>query len=218
MSIGNGSGDRLRSFVERFERLQDEIDELKADQKAVMDEAKGAGFDVPTVKDILRLRKLERKHGRAALQERETLLDIYKAALGMLYDTPLGEAARRRLSQPKDPAKPGDERQGDIDDFAARHDEPEPEPQVQPEPPPPEVTVEDAREMGRQAAETGQPVTANPFPAHDPRRAAWDEAWCSAAGSDGMEIPEAWRRTKPKKDDKTEADGNAGAGDEKDAA
>ncbi|WP_039853188.1 hypothetical protein [Magnetospirillum fulvum] len=50
--------------------------------------------------------------------------------------------------------------------------------------------------MGRQAAETGKPVSANPFPAGDPRRAAWDEEWCRAAGSDGMEIPEAFRRKK----------------------
>lgn len=67
--------------------------------------------------------------------------------------------------------------------------------------PPPEASIDDARAMGRKAAEEGKPVSTNPFAAGDPRRAAWDEEWCRAAGSDGMEIPEAFRRKKkPKKD------------------
>jgi len=64
----------------------------------------------------------------------------------------------------------------------------------------PPVTVDDAKRMGREAAQAGQPVTANPFPARDERRAAWDEAWCSELGSDGMDIPDAWlpeKKTKP---------------------
>lgn len=66
----------------------------------------------------------------------------------------------------------------------------------------PEPTVEDARRMGNEAAAGGQPVTSNPFPAFDERRAAWDEAWCAALGSDGMDIPDALKPTpKPKKAD-----------------
>ncbi|MBF0305170.1 MAG: DUF2312 domain-containing protein [Alphaproteobacteria bacterium] len=193
MTIDNTAGQRLRGFVERHERLQEEIDALKADQKEVLGEAKGTGFDVGTIRDILRLRKLERRHGRAAVLEREELLDLYKAALGMLYDTPLGEAARRRLS-----------RQGGAEDFTEAIAEAadlfsDTEQEAPPaEPPPPEVSLEDARRMGAEAAAAGRPVTTNPFPAHDPYRAAWDEAWCGAAGSDGMDIPEAWRRRKPK--------------------
>lgn len=68
------------------------------------------------------------------------------------------------------------------------------------EPPAPEPTVDDARQMGKDAAAAGAPVTANPFPARDPRRAAWDEAWCQELGSDGMEIPDALKpKPKPKK-------------------
>jgi len=68
------------------------------------------------------------------------------------------------------------------------------------EPPAPEPTVDDARHMGADAAAAGAPVTSNPFPARDPRRAAWDEAWCAALGSDGMEIPDALKpKPKPKK-------------------
>jgi hypothetical protein len=42
-------------------------------------------------------------------------------------------------------------------------------------------------------------VTANPHPAGSRLRGAWDEGWCAAAGSDGMDIPPAFRRSKPKK-------------------
>lgn len=66
----------------------------------------------------------------------------------------------------------------------------------------PEPTVEDATAMGQEAARAGAPVTANPFPARDVRRAAWDEAWCKELGSDGMDIPDALKpAAKPKKDD-----------------
>ena len=70
-----------------------------------------------------------------------------------------------------------------------------------------EPTLADAHRLGGEAARAGQPVTANPFPAFDERRAAWDESWCAELGSDGMEIPEALRPTsKPKKADKPAAD------------
>lgn len=69
----------------------------------------------------------------------------------------------------------------------------------------PEPTVEDARRLGTEAAARGAPVTSNPFPAFDDRRAAWDEAWCAALGNDGMEIPDALKPTpKPRKNDKPE--------------
>ncbi len=90
------------------------------------------------------------------------------------------------------------------------------EPPAPAEPPAPEPTVEDARNMGDEAAKAGQPVTANPFPARDPRRAAWDEAWCMALGTDGMDIPEALKPSpKPKKGSGGGEEGeNAPGGDE----
>lgn len=73
------------------------------------------------------------------------------------------------------------------------------------EPEEPPLTVDDARRMGTEAAAAGQPVTSNPFPAFDERRAAWDEAWCSALGSDGMDIPDALKPApKAKKSDPVE--------------
>lgn len=64
-------------------------------------------------------------------------------------------------------------------------------PTLAPQELPPEPTVDDARRLGREAAHDNRPVTSNPFPAFDERRAAWDEEWCAALGSDGMDIPAA---------------------------
>lgn len=84
--------DRLRSFVERVERLEEEMKALSDDRKEVYAEAKGEGFDVKTMREVIRLRKLD----KADLCERDAMLDLYKAALGMLSDTPLGQAAIAR--------------------------------------------------------------------------------------------------------------------------
>jgi len=81
--------EQLNSFVLRIERLNEEKDTLGADIREVYAEAKALGFDVPTVRQIVRLRKMD----AADRQEREAMLDLYKSALGMLGDTPLGEAA-----------------------------------------------------------------------------------------------------------------------------
>jgi hypothetical protein len=59
-----------------------------------------------------------------------------------------------------------------------------------------EETIAAARAEGSAAAAAGERVFANPYVAGDPRRAAWDEGWCVRKGSDGMEIPDAFRRKK----------------------
>lgn len=84
------TGDRLKSFIERLENLEDEKLEVTAQIKEVFAEAKGEGFDVKTMRELLKLRKMK-PHDRA---EREMLLDTYKAAIGMLDGTPLGEAGK----------------------------------------------------------------------------------------------------------------------------
>lgn len=187
--VGGIAADRLRSFVERIERLLAEIKDLQADIKSIKAEAKGAGFDIATINAIIKLRAMD----EADRKEREALLDLYKAALGMLEDTPLGQAAIDRLTKPQRPASspqgpdrrpqsaPPQPSQDDADGSADAS------------------SVADAREMGGQAFRDQKPITANPYPARDARRAAWDEGWCQASGSDGMEIPEAWRRSKPQK-------------------
>ena len=77
--VGGVAADQLRSYIERIERLEEEKAGIAADIKDVFAEAKGNGFDVKTMRQILRLRKLE----ELDRQEQETLLDLYKRALGM---------------------------------------------------------------------------------------------------------------------------------------
>ncbi|GAN55122.1 DUF2312 domain-containing protein [Tanticharoenia sakaeratensis] len=76
---GGIAADRLRSIIERVERLEEERKALGGDIKDIFAEAKSAGFDVKVIRQIIRLRRQE----PAEVQEQETLLDIYRRALGM---------------------------------------------------------------------------------------------------------------------------------------
>lgn len=82
----------LRAFVERIERLNEEKKALCEDIKEVYAEAKSNGFDPKIIRKIVSIRGLD-PDKRA---EEEALLDVYLKALGMLADTPLGEAATKR--------------------------------------------------------------------------------------------------------------------------
>lgn len=79
-SEGNVAAEQLRLFLERIERLEEEKKGISDDIRDVYLEAKANGYDVKTMRSIVRLRKME-MHAR---QEAEALLDTYKAALGML--------------------------------------------------------------------------------------------------------------------------------------
>jgi len=70
---------RLRSFVERIERLEEEKKGLADDVKDVFAEAKAAGYDIKVMRQVIKLRKMD----SAKYQELEALLDLYKTALGM---------------------------------------------------------------------------------------------------------------------------------------
>lgn len=94
-SQGGIAGAQLRSFIERIERLMEEKAALAEDIKEVYAEAKGSGFDPKTMRQVIRLRKME-EHAR---KEQEALLDLYMDALGMLVDTPLGAASLRRAAE-----------------------------------------------------------------------------------------------------------------------
>ena len=88
--IGGIAGERLRSFIERIERLEEEKKTLAADIKEVYAEAKGTGFDIKIMRQLIRIRRMDKDD----LDEQETLLDVYKRALGMLPDmAPAAEAA-----------------------------------------------------------------------------------------------------------------------------
>ncbi|HEX6783917.1 MAG TPA: DUF2312 domain-containing protein [Sphingomicrobium sp.] len=82
--VGGIAGERLKSFVERIERLEEEKQALAADIKEVYAEAKGNGFDTRIMRQLIRLRRMDKDD----LDEQETLLDVYKRALGMIPDLP----------------------------------------------------------------------------------------------------------------------------------
>ncbi len=77
--VGGIAADRLRSIIERVERLEEERRALASDIKDIFSEAKSAGFDVKVIRQIIRIRKQE----PADVEEQESLLDIYRRALGM---------------------------------------------------------------------------------------------------------------------------------------
>jgi uncharacterized protein (UPF0335 family) len=78
-ATSDSSAERLRSFIERIERLEEEKAGIAADIKDVYAEAKGTGFEVKAMRQIVRLRKMDVENRR----ELEELLDLYKRALGM---------------------------------------------------------------------------------------------------------------------------------------
>ncbi|MCC6480982.1 MAG: DUF2312 domain-containing protein [Sphingomonadaceae bacterium] len=77
--VGGIAADRLRSIVERIERLEEERKALGSDINDIFTEAKSAGFEVKVIRQIISIRKQE----PADVEERLALLDLYRRALGM---------------------------------------------------------------------------------------------------------------------------------------
>src|SRR6516164_1544199 len=73
------SAERLKSFVERIEKLEEERHAIGGDIRDVYSEAKGVGYDIKTMRRLVSLRKMD----AADRAEQEALLDTYKHALGM---------------------------------------------------------------------------------------------------------------------------------------
>ena len=76
---GGIAADRLKSFIERIERLEEEKAALAADIREVYAEAKGTGFDTKIMRQIIRIRRMD----KADRQEQEELLILYKRALDL---------------------------------------------------------------------------------------------------------------------------------------
>jgi uncharacterized protein (UPF0335 family) len=190
--------DRLLGLIERVEQLELERLALSEDIKGIFGEAKAAGFDVKVMRAIIR----ERAISEDRREEWQALLDIYRAALGMLSGTELGAAARKRLMKPpEEPKPPPDGEKGDAVPSPSHAADAAPKPSDLPLFPTatPEQIIA-ARAAGGAPANAGTKIGENPHVAGDPCRGAWDEGWCAASSSDGMDIPDAWRRTKPKPD------------------
>lgn len=88
------SNGQLASFIERIERLNEEKRALTIDTAAVFAEAKASGFDTAVMRIVIK----ERAMDTAKRQERDALMEVYMKALGMLSDTPLGEAALAKVA------------------------------------------------------------------------------------------------------------------------
>ncbi|KZL19442.1 DUF2312 domain-containing protein [Pseudovibrio sp. WM33] len=119
----NSSGiaaDHLQSFFDRIERLEGEKKGIADDIKDVFAEAKGNGFDVPTMRAILKIKKQK----PSEREEKESMLDLYMHALGML--------------------------EGDLDE---------------------------AQQLGIDAASAGKAVTDNLYITEDPRFKKWEQGW-----------------------------------------
>lgn len=99
------TNNQLKAFVERIERLEEEKATIAEDIKEVYSESKSVGFDPKIIKRIIAIRKKDAQK----LKEEEALVATYMDALGMLSDTPLGQAAVRRLAAISDPV--------DMEDF-----------------------------------------------------------------------------------------------------
>jgi uncharacterized protein (UPF0335 family) len=78
--VGGVAGEQLKSFIERIERLEEEKRALSGDIKEVYAEAKGTGFEPRIMRQIIKLRKMDKEE----VDEEESLLDLYKRALGMM--------------------------------------------------------------------------------------------------------------------------------------
>lgn len=194
----NLPGDRLLMHIQDIEALEEQKQEINEGIKDRYNRAKGDGFDGPIVKRIIERRKLRRKLGPKRVEELDALLNIYEVAIGDRSD--LSEAAKKRFEREwiaREMKRKADEenpdKQADLEDLIDKLAE-------QQEPEATEEAVKKATEEGLEAAKAGKSIRDNPYTKEGPLRAAWDMGWCQGAGSDGMDIPEAFKRRKPKPD------------------
>lgn len=216
MTVKNSvSGEMLRSFVERLERLKQQKKGLTADEGVVKAEIKAAGLDPKLVLQCLKVRAAT----PSEMQEAEALKDMYLSALGLLPEPPLfravglidvDTAARESVVEAMkrfvpvngsivvkaEGGKPMELKRGadgivTVSEVVERA-KPDPSPAAaptrarKPAEPVPEASDEEAERLGFEAARSDVPAVRNPFPYGDRRRGLWDKGWRDGAGSDGM--------------------------------
>lgn len=97
------AGEKLRSFIERLEAIEEERRALKADMDEIFAAAEQSGFEVKIMRKLMRERRVDEE----ARAQEQAMLDLYRSALGMLTNTPLGDAAtkadKRRSAQEEGP-------------------------------------------------------------------------------------------------------------------
>ncbi len=81
-NIQGVSAQQLKMFIEKLERLEEEKTEIAENIRDTFAQAKSEGFDVKTMRQLLKIRKMKRED----VVEQEELLDIYRQALGMTFE------------------------------------------------------------------------------------------------------------------------------------
>lgn len=173
----------LQGYIERLETLLEERASLNEDMAAIYQEAKDAGFVPKLMREIIRERAMEED----AREERANMLDLYRQQLGMLSDTPLGEAALRSAAEAPAPG-----RRGKRGKAAAKGTEETPEPGGVVDETPlsggrrkkdkPEATGTGfSHGAGAEAGAKGRPRSDNPHPVGTMSHAEWDAGWLSTS-------------------------------------
>jgi uncharacterized protein (UPF0335 family) len=196
-----GAAQELKNIVDRIVALNVErkatLAEFDEDIEGIYTEAEGKGFDVKALRLAVR-RRHETPEQRAKRYETEALADMYSAAIGDLAGKPLDDLTRRRI----------DEQMRQQQQQGQEPPEPSAQSELPTQPTEPVETADQAREKGKQARRDGKRIVDNPYHSSSPLRALWDEGWCEEDGSDGMEVPQAWRRAKPPEEEKKDGEGD----------
>lgn len=204
VKVGGVDGDRLKSFIERVERLTEEKRSLGNDITEVFAEAKDTGFDTKIMRQVIKIRAMD----PADREEEETLLDIYMQALGELplferaraaaedTDTdnmrPIGEVAARVVEVVAAGRQPTDSQQPDAEASMAQNPQntaAAPADSQQSESGKDIVVAaraldvvgigpdkqEAAKLAGEEAGSRGEPKTANPYPGAHPLHGWWSK-------------------------------------------
>lgn len=206
------SGRALLEIIESVERIREDRKRLAEDESAKFAAAKAAGYDPKIIRAVLKRRAAK----PVDLEEAEAQMDMYLHAIGMQTETPLfravglmnidlaardevisafkllvpqsGEIIIKIGSQPvrlwRD--ETGEARADDFDEAPATRPKRDPGASSRPPQDVPDVDETGARDLGGQAYRDNRPITANPFPWDDRRRAAFDQGWRVASGTDGM--------------------------------
>lgn len=206
------SGRQLMDFIERLERIRERKKEAAEDEKLVFAEISNAGFDAKTVRKVLKRREAR----PVDIEEAQQMLDMYLHACGMASEAPLFRAvgmmsvdlsARDQVIEAFKQLVPNEGEiivkigKQPVRLYRDEHGEAQAEDVVDAPPKPasrradsvpsakrevPDVDEAGAKDLGGKAYRENQPITTNPFPWDDKRRAAFDAGWREASGTDGM--------------------------------
>lgn len=208
------SGRKLQDFVERIERVREQKKQLAEDEKLIFAELKAEGFTPARVRDVLKRRAAKPADLEEAEAQLDMYLHalgmatetpLFRAVGNMSVDLAArdeviaafkllvpqeGEIIVKIGAQPvrlwRD--KNGEAQAEDVVEAPKPASRPAPSagaPQ-RPRRDVPDVDAAGAKELGRQAYHANEPITANPFPWDDKRRAEFDAGWREASGTDGM--------------------------------